>query len=190
MGSVTSRRPTGIAPDAINATHEQSSPPPKAKKKKESFFRRVGRQARDTASLAALLITEPRAFPAALLARLKRAFRAVWSARGGGLYACGFFITFLWLEVTTFFGEVLAAGSVGGFLSEQLIEIFVRFTVQSLENTVSALIWPVHIIEWSPGWGIALLAGMYLLFVRVVKAPLARWLFGEETPSADHSDDE
>ncbi len=160
-----------------------SQPPSGGKKKKESFFRRVSRQARDTVDLAALLVNEPRSFPAALMVRLKRAFRAVWSARGGGLYACGFFVAFIWLEITTFFGEVLGADSVGGFVTEQLVEIFVRFTVESFKNTVIALLWPVYVIQWGEGWGIALLAGMYLVFAKLLKKPLERWLFGDEAAS-------
>ena len=116
--------------------------------------------------------------------QLKRAFRAVWSARGGGLYACGFVLTFLWLEVTTFFSEVAAANSVGEFVSEQLFEFVIRFTVQSIQNTVSAFMWPVAIIQWSPAWGGLILGGMYLVFAKFIKQRLERWLF-DDGPEAE-----
>lgn len=143
-------------------------------------MQRVSRRTGETVSLVSILINEPRAFPAALSQQFKRASRAVWSARGGGLYACGFLVTFLWLEVTTFFGEIAAANSVGGFVSEQLFEFFIRFTVQSLANTVYALLWPLSVIQWSPVWGIAILAGMYIVFTTFLKQMLESWLFGDD----------
>ena len=121
--------------------------------------------------------------------QLKRAFRAVWSARGGGLYACGFVLTFLWLEITTFFSEVAAANSVGEFVSEQLFEFVIRFTVQSIQNTVSAFIWPVAIIQWSPAWGGLILGGMYFVFAKFVKHRLEGWLFDGD-PKARGGGDE
>ena len=42
---------------------------------------------------------------------LKRWLRSLWNARGGGLYACGYLVTFLWLEVKTIAGELLASES-------------------------------------------------------------------------------
>ncbi len=112
--------------------------------------------------------------------QLKRAFRAVWAARGGGLYACGFVLTFLWLEVTTFFSEVAAANSVGEFVTEQLFEFVIRFTVQSIQNTVAAFMWPLAIIQWSPAWGGLILGGMYVVFPRFIKPRLEGWLFDDE----------
>lgn len=137
----------------------------------------MSRQARETADIAALAVNEPRKVPGALLDKLRRAFRVVWSARGGGLYATGFFLTFIWLEVTTFFREILSADSVGSFFTEQFWEFLIRFTVQSIGNTIEAFLWPVRILQWSPEKGIVLLVGMYLVFAYVIKAPLERWLF-------------
>lgn len=167
----------------IDKRNEKRSRKRRDKKQKESFAQRTKRRAKDTASLASLLVNEPRAFPAALLQQIKRVFRVIWAARGGGLYACGFILTFLWLEISTFFGEIFAADSIGSFLSEQLLEFFFRFAVQSIQNTVRALLWPIPIIEWSPLWGAGILIGMYLVFAKFVKEPLERWLFGDDAES-------
>ena len=45
---------------------------------------------------------------------------------------------------------------------------------------IQAFIWPVDIITYSPPWGIAILAAMYLLFTYLIKAPLAQLLFHDE----------
>ena len=110
-------------------------------------------------------------------------------ARGGGLYACGFVLTFLWLEVSTLADEIADADSVSSFFTEQLFEFVLRFSVQSIQNTVQAFLWPVPIIQWSPLWGGAILGATYLLFSRFIKGPLTAWLFGdvpqnEEAPDA------
>jgi hypothetical protein len=105
--------------------------------------------------------------------------RRLWDARGGGLYACGFVLTFIWLEATSLFDEV-TSGSVSGFLGGQVMQMVLRFTVESLENTVRAFIWPVYLLEWSPQWGAALLVALYFLFPRFLKERLERWLFDDE----------
>jgi hypothetical protein len=153
--------------------------------KKASLVERVTSQAKETASLGALLVKEPKAFPAASLQVFKRVFRKVWHARGGGLYACGFFATFIWLEISLLFGEVFAAESVGAFFSEQLFELLIRFSVMSIQNTVSALIWPVHIIMLSPVVGGIIVAGMFFVFSRFIEEPLEHWLFGDEEESLE-----
>jgi hypothetical protein len=132
-------------------------------------------------------VNEPKAFPGALLKVLKRGFRNVWHARGGGLYACGFLITFVWLEVTMFFGEIFEAESVGGFFSGQLVELLLRFSILSIQNTINALIWPFHIISLSPVWGALTIGAMYIVFAKFVHAPLEQWLFGDEADMEESS---
>ena len=136
-------------------------------------------RAKETASMGALLVNEPRSFPAASLRIFKRVSRTVWHARGGGLYACGFFITFVWLEISMFFGEVYEAESIGSFFSGQILELLFRFSVLSLQNTLNALIWPVHIIMLSPAVGALMVGAMFLIFEYFVKKPLEEWLFGD-----------
>ena len=96
------------------------------------------------------------------------------------MYACGFVVTFVYLEVTTLVSEILSSNGVVEFFTEQLLEIVFRFVGESLQNMIQAFIWPVEIITYSPPWGIAILAAMYLLFTYLMKEPLEQWLFHEE----------
>ena len=52
-----------------------------------------------TVGLGKTLVNEPKSFPGELWALVKRTLRALWNARGGGLYACGYVVTFAWLEI-------------------------------------------------------------------------------------------
>ncbi len=144
---------------------------------KPSYVQRLTDRARESADLGRVLVTEPRSFPAALWVVVRRWIRKVWDARGGGLYACGFVIAFVWLEFTTLVDAFSSSAGLTGFFSGQLIQFLLRFTVDSLVNTVYALIWPVQVIRFSPPWGFAILGAMYLVFTYLLKAPLERWLF-------------
>ncbi len=164
----------------------------KPKRKKEPFLRRMRNRLRETANLGRLLVTEPRAFPGELGRALKRFVRTLWHARGGGLYACGFVVTFLWLEATTVVDEVTSATSLGAFVSEQLFEFLLRFTIQSLQNTIGAFLWPVYVLQMSPVWGGAILGALYILFPRYIKEPLTQWLFkgDDETDATEPEETE
>lgn len=105
-------------------------------------------------------------------------------ARGGGFYACGFVVSFLWFEVRTLADELGASDGVMAFFSEQIVEFLLRFSVQSLVNSIQALVWPVFVLERFQGWGILLLAAGYLSFDRLFKRPLTRWLFDEQAQTA------
>ncbi len=156
----------------------------KKKRKKDSFAVRMKRRGREFKSLGQILASEPRAFPRALLNVMRRSFRTVWDARGGGLYACGYVLTFIWLEFKMLVSDILSAESISGFFGEQIFEIFFRYLGESLRNMISAFIWPVYIIEISPPWGIGVFVVMYLSFGRWVKEPLENWLFhDDELPS-------
>jgi hypothetical protein len=164
---------------AIKREDRKRSRAKRGKSEKQPFTTRIRNQMTETASLGSLLVNEPKAFPGALLQVFKRGFRNVWHARGGGLYACGFLVTFVWLELSMFFGEIQEAQSIGGFFSGQLIEFLLRFSLLSLLNTLNALIWPFHIISMSPLWGGLAIGGMYVLFAKFAKVPLEQWLFGD-----------
>ena len=153
---------------------------PKTGRRKETFVEGLKNRLRETANLGHVLVTEPRAFPAAFGRVLKRFVRTVWNARGGGLYACGFVVTFLWLEATTLIGELVSSTSLASFFTDQLFEFIFRFTVQSLQNTIAAFIWPVWLIQLSPLWGGLLLAALYFVFPRYLKEPLTKWLFRDD----------
>jgi len=144
-------------------------------------MRRRGREFRN---LGQILAHEPKKFPRALVNLVRRSFRTVWDARGGGLYACGYVLTFIWLEVRMLVGDILSAESISAFFGEQIFEIFFRYLGESLRNMISAFMWPVFVIEISPPWGIGIFVALYLTFPRWIKPPLERWLFhDDETPS-------
>ncbi len=106
-------------------------------------------------------------------------FKKVWKVRGGGLYACGYAITFVALEVTTVAGELAESDSIGSFLSEQLIEFIFRFATDSIVNLIKALMWPVYIVQWQPPFGAISLGVAYIVFARYLKKPITEWLFPE-----------
>lgn len=158
----------------------------KPKPRRKSFLERMKDRLREAAGLGRVLVNEPGAFPGELGRVFLRFVRTLWQARGGGLYACGFIITFLWLEAKTLVEEVAASTSLAGFFTEQFFEFIFRFTVQSVVNTVGAFIWPVYVIQLSPMWGGIGLAALWILFPRFVEPRLTRWLFQEEgeTPAS------
>lgn len=151
------------------------------KKKKRSFWRRLFRPVEVGLELATVLVTEPRSFPHVFSVVFRRGFRTVWNARGGGLYAVGFFLTFLWLELTMFVDDVAEASGVGDFITGQLFELILRFTFESLLNTLLAFLWPVYVMQYEPPIGLVFLGVAYLLFPRFVKPTLERWLFKKDT---------
>ena len=147
------------------------------KRKKDSFVVRMRRRGRELIGLGQVLANEPKNFPGALLKLVRRSFRTVWDARGGGLYACGYVLTFIWLEITMFVDDIVSAESIGDFFGEQIFEIFFRYLGESFRNMLVAFMWPVQIIEISPPWGIGILVGMFVVFPRWIQPSLERWLF-------------
>lgn len=117
-----------------------------------------------------------------LVDAVRRWVRKIWDARGGGFYACGFVVTFVYLETTMLVSDVVEADSVGGFISGQVFEIMFRYLGESIGNTIQSFLWPLRFVEYRPPWGIAILLALYLLFANFVKEPLQGWLFGDDGP--------
>ena len=130
-----------------------------------------------------------------LLARFKAWFRRwlikVWEVRGGGLYAVGWAVTFLYLEITTVVGEVMEADGVIDFFTGQIIEFFFRFLGDSIMNMIAAFMWPVFIVQWQPPFGAIALGIAFVLFPKYVKPHVTAWLFpdGVEDEPAGGSED-
>ncbi|MEX2496913.1 MAG: hypothetical protein WD448_12535 [Woeseia sp.] len=149
------------------------------KKEKRPFLQGTRERIAATLSLGRTLVEEPRAFPGQLKLQLLQWARATWNARGGGFYACGFVLTFLFLELKLLFTELTSSGA-GGFIAEQLLQLLLRFTVDSLLNTLFALMWPLFILRLSPVGGALLLVAGYFVFTRFLKERFTRLLFGQE----------
>ena len=81
------------------------------------------------------------------------------------------------------FGEIVSATGFVDFFTEQLLELPFRFLTESLSNLVAAFLWPLPLLQYSPPWGIGILAVIYVLFTYLVKEPLEKWLFHDEEQS-------
>ena len=108
-------------------------------------------------------------------------FRKVWEVRGGGLYACGFALTFIYLEIGSL-GEDIA--QVGGLFNGGFVAFVVDFFVDSLLNTLQAFLWPVHVVMWAPPKGAIGLGLAYMGFAKYLKPPITRWLFPDGEPDS------
>ncbi len=112
----------------------------------------------------------------------RRWFAKVWKARGGGFYALGFAVTFIYLEIRTVTGEFVESASLMAFFTEQLIEFVLRFAIDSLINMLYSFIWPVYWVQWQPPFGAIALGAGYLVFANYIKQPLTAWLFPDGEP--------
>ena len=99
--------------------------------------------------------------------------------RGGGLYAVGYILTFLYFEITSvgadivdLFGTDVLSGELFGFL--------IGIVVDSFTNMIKALMWPVYIIQINAVYGGIALGLAFAIFPKYLKKPLERQLFGEE----------
>lgn len=161
------------------------------RRNKKSYRDRIVSRAQGFATLGHDLATKPKSAPQILLRAMKRSAHSLWLARGGGFYAAGFVVSFIWLEVSMLFGDVMQATSIGAFFGGQILELLMRFTVESLKITVLAFLWPLAVAQLSPPWGIAILLLAYVIFTRFLKEWLGNWLFeGDEPGAADGEPDQ
>ena len=164
-----------------NKQQESSGPADEQRQPdKPSYAKRLGNRAKVVGSLSETLVKEPSAFPQKTAHAMRPWVRKVWKARGGGLYACGFILTFAYLEASMLIGEIMAATGFVDFFTEQLVELPFRFLTESFKNLLAAFMWPIPLVEFSPPWGIAVLGAMYLTFNYLIKEPLEQWLFHDE----------
>jgi len=107
----------------------------------------------------------------------------VWDVRGGGLYACGFAVTFIVLEAGSFIEDFK---EIGLLLDGQVVEFILNFILDSLQNTLEAFIWPVNIVQVAPPFGAIGLGLAFWLFPIYVKKHIEAWLL--DTEEADEID--
>lgn len=110
-------------------------------------------------------------------------FRKVWKLRGGGLYACGFAVTFVVLEIQSLADDVLGLGSI---FNGQAIDFIVQFFVDSWSNTISAFMWPISILQFAPPYGAIALGLAFFGFTSILKKPIENWMFSD-MPDEDES---
>ena len=107
--------------------------------------------------------------------------------RGGGLYACGFAITFLVLEVGSIIEDVK---DIGLLFDGEIIAFLMNFIIDSFKNTIAAFAWPVAIVQFASPWGAIGLGLAFYLFPIYVKKHIEGWLFDAvETDSEEKTED-
>jgi hypothetical protein len=104
-------------------------------------------------------------------------FAKIWTVRGGGLYACGYALTFAYMEVKMFVTDVLQSDSFVNFIASEVMHIVLHFAIDSIINMVYAFMWPVYVIQFHPPYGMIALAAAFVLFPMYLRKPVMRWLF-------------
>ncbi|MEL7187065.1 MAG: hypothetical protein AAFN50_11635 [Pseudomonadota bacterium] len=137
-------------------------------------------------SIQQRLSDEARALPQRSHGWFRTWFKKVWDVRGGGLYAVGFAVTFLWLEVTSIFDDIAGIGMV---FDGQAVEFVIGFIVDSFKNTLAAFMWPVDIVTWKSPWGAIILGLAFWLFPIFVKPHIEKWMFDEDAAVDEETSD-
>ena len=113
----------------------------------------------------------------------RRWLAKVWLTYGGGLYAVGYAVTFLYLEVRTILEEIVESTGVLDFLTNNLLDFVFRFASDSIANMVHAFIWFVPMLGYRSPLGIILLGIGFLVFDIYLRKPVGDWLLREESES-------
>lgn len=148
----------------------------KAKTERRSLSKRVGDGARALGELGDDLVHRPGVLPGKAHGWFRTWFAKVWKIRGGGLYACGYAVTFLVLEIRSLAGDVFEADGIVDFFTEQIFETLFRFLGESLANMISAFMWPIYLVQLNPPWGAIGLGLAFAIFDLVLRKPIERWL--------------
>ena len=154
---------------------KQKKPPPGPRK---SVGRRVGENLRAAGELGREAVARPGGLPDKAHGWFRSWFRKVWEVRGGGLYAVGFAVAFLFFEIReVVIEDIPQFVAMNNFLSSELIAFGIEFLVDTMVNFVRALLWPMYVVMlWPPAGAIAL-GIAFLLFPRYLKKPIESWLF-------------
>ena len=136
----------------------------------------MGDGARALGELGDDLVHRPAVIPGKAHGWFRRWFAKVWRMRGGGLYACGYAVAFLVLEVRSLTGDVFESDGVVDFFTSQIVEFMFRFLSESFINMIQAFMWPLYLIQFRPPWGIIGLGLAFAMFDVVLKKRIERWL--------------
>ncbi len=115
--------------------------------------------------------------------------RKIWELRGGGAYAMGFIVTFLYLEtMDILFDDVPKLYAMQSFASE-IPPFIIEFLIDTLMNTLYAFMWPVWVLQWQSPWGVAVLVAIFVLFPKFAQKPVEHWLYeGKEPPPPENKE--
>ncbi len=149
-------------------------------KPKKRLGHRVGERLRTVRDVSRDAAADPKGIPRRTGSWFKRWLGKVWKIRGGGLYAVGYIVCFIYFEIQMFFGEVAESSGVVDFFRSQIAEILFRFFTETIVNMVKAFIWPVYVVGINPPYGAIALGLAFWLFPKYLKKPIERWLFGGE----------
>ena len=145
---------------------------------RKSLGRRVGENLRTAGEAGREAVRSPGGLPDKAHGWFRSWFRKVWELRGGGLYAVGFAVAFLFFEIREAVVEDIPQFiAMNSILSSELIGFGIQFVVDTMVNFVRALLWPMYIVMlWPPAGAIGLTVA-FVLFPRYLKQPIERWLF-------------
>lgn len=101
---------------------------------------------------------------------VRQALLGVWRSRGGGFYGLGYLVTFVVLEAGLIATEFAASSGVLDFVSSQLVEYLLRLGLMSFVNVLLAFLWPLLLLKHLGPWGLAVLAGGYLVYLRWIRS--------------------
>ena len=158
------------------------------RRQKPPLGRRVGEQLNSLGEFGRAAVTDPRGLPRRAEGAFRRWFRKVWAVRGGGLYATGFAVVFLYLEVVEIVTDDLPTLFASNLLSSEIIGLIVDFIKDTVVNFVSALIWPVYVVTAAPPWGALGLAAAFVVFDRFLAARVEEWMNRDDPVATSASD--
>lgn len=142
--------------------------------------RALGDQVRSAGELGDAIVNRPGTLPGRAHGWFRRWFAKVWRVRGGGLYAFGFAVSFVIYEVQMIAEDFSADSDYIALFDGKIIEFIVNFFLESLMNTVHALMWPVPVVQMAPPYGAIGLGLAFVFFARVLKGPIEKWLFADQ----------
>jgi hypothetical protein len=150
--------------------------------------KQIGDQARALGEFGDVIVNRPRTLPNKAHGWFRQWFAKVWRVRGGGLYAFGFAVSFAIYEIQMLVEDFGADSDFIVLFNGQIIQFIVNFLLESLMNTVHALMWPLYVVQLAPPFGAIGLGFAFVFFAKVLKKPIEAWLFAESTASESHSE--
>ena len=149
---------------------------------KKSFGRRFEEGVQAAGDLGRTAVNRPRELPRHAEGLLRRWFREVWSVRGGGLYATGFAIAFLYLEIIEIVTDDIPTLFTTNLLSGAVVGLIIDFIVDTFINFITALMWPAFVALFAPPWGAIGLGLAFVVFDRYLRKHVEEWLDRDDEP--------